>query len=78
MHEEQSPSNVYLALAEVWQLMETQGLTLPVLDFSVIGPASGERFPDIVLPDQKGLSVDLHQTRGRRRALVVFFRSASW
>lgn len=58
--------------------METQNLTLPVLDFSVIGPRTGERFPDFILPDQHGRPVDLHADRERRRALVVFFRSASW
>ena len=58
--------------------MESQAITLPVLDFSVIGPRTGERFPDLVLPDQHGRPVDLHADRGHRRALVVFFRSASW
>ncbi len=51
---------------------------LPVLDFSRIGPAAGERFPDVVLPDQHGRPVDLHTARARRRALVLFHRSASW
>jgi hypothetical protein len=30
------------------------------------------------LPDQHGQSVDLHQARNGRRALVVFHRSAAW
>ncbi len=51
---------------------------LPELDFSRIGPAVGERFPDVVLPDQRGRVVDLHAARGGRRALVVFHRSVSW
>ena len=50
----------------------------PVIDFSVIGPKLGERFPDVVLPDQHGLVVDLHKVRGDRRALIVFERSALW
>lgn len=48
------------------------------IDFSSIGPAVGERFPDIVLPDQSGEIVDLHRARAGRRALVHFFRSAGW
>ena len=48
------------------------------IDFSTIGPAVGERFPDVILPDQHSNLVHLHQARGSRRALVVFHRSASW
>jgi hypothetical protein len=48
------------------------------IDFSHIGPAVGTSFPEIVLPDQHGHPVHLHQTRAGRRALVVFHRSASW
>ena len=48
------------------------------IDFSHIGPAVGARFPDVVLPDQHGHLVQLHQARAGRRALVVFHRSASW
>ena len=48
------------------------------IDFSTIGPAVGERFPDVVLPDQYGQTVHLHQARSDRRAVVVFYRSASW
>ena len=51
---------------------------MPRLDFERIGPAMGERFPDIVLPDQHGEMVDLHETRQGRPALVVFYRSARW
>lgn len=51
---------------------------LPQIDFSEIGPAGGTRFPDVHLPDQTGAVVDLHEARGNRPALVVFFRSASW
>ncbi len=49
-----------------------------MLDFSAIGPAVGERFPDVTLPDQHGRAVDLHAARGSRPALVIFHRSAKW
>jgi hypothetical protein len=42
------------------------------------GPAIGTRFPDLVLPDQSGTPVRLHDARRGRRALVVFYRSARW
>ena len=48
------------------------------IDFTKIGPAVEERFPDIILPDQHGQRVNLHQVRNGRRALVVFHRSAGW
>jgi peroxiredoxin len=50
----------------------------PATDFSTIGPAVGERFPDVVLPDQHGNLTDLHAVRGARRALIIFYRSARW
>jgi len=52
--------------------------TVPYLDFATIGPRVGERFPDVVLPDQHGHIVDLQRARGDARAVVVFYRSASW
>ena len=48
------------------------------IDFTTIGPRIGERFPDIVLSDQYGRIVDLHAERRDRKAIVVFYRSASW
>ena len=51
---------------------------LPFVDFDRIGPAVGTRFPDVRLPDQHGREVDLHAARGRRRGLVVVYRSAAW
>lgn len=48
------------------------------IDFTTIGPAVGERFPDVILPDQHGRHVNLHRARNGRRALVVFHRSAGW
>jgi peroxiredoxin len=56
-------------------------MTVPLdfgIDFTTLGPAVGERFPDIVLPDQHGTAINLHQVRQNRRALVVVYRSADW
>jgi len=47
-------------------------------DWSAIGARRGTRFPDVVLPDQTGTLVDLHDARGGKRALVLFHRSAEW
>ena len=47
-------------------------------DYGARGPAVGERFPDIRLPDQTGAPVDLHAARRGRQALMVFHRSARW
>ena len=47
-------------------------------DLSRKGPAIGTRFPEIVLPDQAGRPVRLHEVRRDRKALVVFYRSARW
>jgi hypothetical protein len=49
-----------------------------VPDFDRLGPRVGDRFPDVVLPDQRGQPVDLHNARAGRKALVVFYRSAGW
>jgi hypothetical protein len=51
---------------------------LPVVDFESVGPPAGDRLPEIVLPNQKGETVDLHEVREGRRALLVVFRSADW
>ncbi|MHB1006537.1 MAG: hypothetical protein ACYC3S_12980 [Chloroflexota bacterium] len=51
---------------------------LPDIDFAHLGPEVGSRFPDVVLPNQKGERIDLHAARAGRRALVMFFRSAKW
>jgi peroxiredoxin len=58
--------------------MTTELPSLPLIDFQTIGPAVGSRFPDVLLHDQHGGTVDLHASRGGRRALIVFFRSADW
>ncbi len=42
------------------------------------GPDVGQPFPDVRLPDQTGVIVDLHEARAGRPALVVFYRSARW
>jgi hypothetical protein len=49
-----------------------------VPDLDRLGPRAGEHFPDVVLPDQHGLPVDLHKARAGRKGLVVFYRSALW
>ena len=46
--------------------------------FDKLGPAIGERFPDIQLSGLDGAPVDLHADRAGRPALVVFHRSARW
>jgi peroxiredoxin len=53
-------------------------MPLPPRDFSTIGPREGERFPDIILPDHTGTTVDLHRARAGRTAVVVIYRSADW
>jgi peroxiredoxin len=47
-------------------------------DYTEAGPQVGARFPDVVLPDQTGQPIDLHQVRRGRRAIIVFHRSAKW
>ena len=47
-------------------------------DPAAAGPAVGTRFPDVVLPDQTGRTVDLHAYRDGRPALFVVQRSAAW
>jgi hypothetical protein len=51
---------------------------LPDLDFTLVGPPIGERFPDVRLPDQSGEAVDLHDYRDGHRLLFVVHRSADW
>ena len=53
-------------------------MTPPPRDFTRIGPAVGQPFPELRLRDQSGRMVDLHRARAGRRALVVFHRSAEW
>ena len=48
------------------------------IEFGGLGPAIGERFPDIVLTGSKGALVSLEADRAGRPALVVFHRSARW
>lgn len=42
------------------------------------GPAIGELAPDFTLPDQFGRLIRFAATRGADRALIIFYRSASW
>jgi|APSaa5957512622_1039677.scaffolds.fasta_scaffold253588_2 peroxiredoxin len=46
-------------------------------DFST-GPDVGQRVPDFTLPDQTGNPVNFAEARGAKRALILFYRSASW
>lgn len=41
------------------------------------GPKVGEQVPQFALPDQFGNTVP-YQPDGRRKALILFHRSASW
>ena len=51
---------------------------LPEVDFDQVGPPVGQRFPELILPNQHGDLIDLHESRGNRRGLVVVHRSADW
>lgn len=42
------------------------------------GPEIGERLPDFELPDASGKPVAYHAHRGKRKSVVVFYRSAVW
>jgi hypothetical protein len=48
------------------------------VDFEKLGPEVGERFPEVRLEDQSGQVLDLHQDRGERAAVVVYYRSVRW
>lgn len=51
---------------------------LPELDLDRIGPAVGEPFPDLSLPDQHGQMVNLHDYRDGHALLFIVHRSADW
>ena len=42
------------------------------------GPGIGEPVPDFMLPDAFGNMVRFSDARGGKRALILFYRSASW
>ncbi|MGD8830235.1 MAG: hypothetical protein PVF57_06495 [Pseudomonadales bacterium] len=42
------------------------------------GPSLGSRMPDVSCIDADGKPFDLHEDRGDRPAIFVFFRSAVW
>ena len=50
----------------------------PTDDHFPTGPEVGELLPDFTLTDQHGTAVNFHESRGSRRALVLFHRSARW
>ncbi len=66
------------AFSQDREVMDSEHQRLEPIDFTRIGPQVGDRFPDVVLPDQTGQVLDLHKVRNHRRALVVFYRSAEW
>lgn len=53
-------------------------LPIPEIDAEALGPQVGERFPDVILPDQSGNPINLHEDRAGRRALFIVHRSADW
>ena len=53
-------------------------LPIPEIDTANLGPIVGERFPDVVLPDQNGNMIDFHKHRSGRKAMLVVHRSADW
>ncbi|MGI9605693.1 MAG: hypothetical protein ACR2P0_06095 [Acidimicrobiales bacterium] len=53
-------------------------LPIPEIDGTEMGPSIGSRFPDFALPDQSANVIDLHEHRGKRKAIIVFHRSADW
>ena len=42
------------------------------------GPGIGETPPDFDLPDQSGQVVSYSATRSGGKAIILFYRSASW
>lgn len=50
----------------------------PADDHFPTGPEVGEVLPDFTLTDQLGRAVNFQESRGNRRALVLFHRSARW
>ncbi len=42
------------------------------------GPEIGETTPDFTLPDQFGDTVNYTAARGGGKAIILFYRSASW
>jgi peroxiredoxin len=42
------------------------------------GPDIGATLPDFTLPDQGGKAVNFKVARAGNKALVLFYRSASW
>ena len=50
----------------------------PAADPLTAGPQVGQPVPGFQLSDQNGRLTSLDTVRGRRGAMVVFYRSASW
>lgn len=43
-----------------------------------VGPRVGDRFPEVILPDQNGTSTSLRELLKAGEVLVLFHRSALW
>ena len=50
---------------------------IPLGDFPT-GPEVGATLPGVVAVDQHGRTVNLHEDRAGRPAVLVFYRSAVW
>ncbi len=50
----------------------------PTDDHFPTGPEVGEVLPDFTLTDQFNRVINFRESRGGRRALVLFHRSARW
>ena len=73
------PESIRYAVTNPEHVRPERGfLVVTTVDYATIGPAVGSTFPDFELPDAHGIQVSLNGWRAGRRALVVFYRSASW
>ncbi len=73
-------SEVYFEDHEGFNMPDPPGTSsrrIPLGDFPT-GPAVGDRLPDVVAVDQRGVTVDVHADRAGAPAVVVFYRSAVW
>ena len=64
----------------IWspQPASVPGRRYPATDDFPTGPTIGDPIPDFSLRDQNGVARDFHADRAGVKALVVFYRSASW
>jgi hypothetical protein len=50
----------------------------PKIDTTTIGPQVGQKVPDFLGTDQRGMTHTLASSLGASGAMLVFFRSADW